>query len=273
MKYPNTEEIKTEFKGIKKERIWVVVILLGIAIITVLFQQWPLVMKLMFQNYLADNNMMITIAMIEGFIILIMVFLLLMIYSWAGGPVWAWCKSRIMNKPILIEWSLDNQFKFRVPKSITPNAWELSDKEACQVRRNAIGTAAHRTPAMLAIPEIGAGISPQDVVENQQINPNFSLLRLYGKAHEIKGIEKTLSNVYGNDLKQWFPVLLVAAMIVMLLGPYAYKQLNTISNERQLQNELILCTTRQGAYAQVEYNLTVPTVSKAPVSKTGGSIS
>lgn len=246
----------------------------AIAIITylaILIKYMPQTLNYVFKGYFTDMPMLATLFYMSfvGNMVLFAVIgvILLLSGKYVIMNITAW----LTGRPILIEWGLDNRFNFRVPKKIYNYVWPVSKTEAAQAKRNAVGTAPHKTNMMLCIPEVGVGISPHDILKHQVGAVDMEGIRTYGTISEMEGYESGRKEDK-NDLIAAMPYLTIFIATLIIVAMVAYPRLANDRGLAKCQDKLTEITAQKTQPQQQNDTITVPG-QKIKQSNTGAGIS
>lgn len=175
---------------------------------------------------------------------LILLVLLGIIFLFSGQVVRTWVKAGILKRPILQLWTKNRTIQFIVPKEVSLDMWTISEHSAVVPDPDAIVPGPHNLAIMSAIPELGFGFNPRNLLHGMNINIDMTVIKEYAEQHEARAREAMRT---GMDMFK--PLILpvaIAFVMMLLIWPIASQRMdqsNTIKGQMmenaRLRSQLI----------------------------------
>jgi len=248
--------------------------------ILVMVKYWPQMISWLIHDYLTDIPLMGAAVMILCVIVMAQIALFAFVWFLAGKMIWTWTKAWWTGKPILLEWSVDNQFRFLIPKEIHPNGWDLNDKESVVVKRGSVGVAPHKKSLAIGIPELGTTFTAEEVMDKYDIGIDMAGVAEHGEWREQRGYKDAKKEDRDpNNFAMFLPWIIIFLVVGAIFVPLAYKAMGEFNLSTQCQTQLMQCSSVNKWQPGLNFSYTMPqptttpTYAQPPVqSNTGGGV-
>jgi hypothetical protein len=203
------------------------------------FHYFPSAVDWVMINWVKDTvgnrNMFIISLMINCALIVIGFFTIL----FAGKPMRVWLKAWISRKPMLLMFTKNRTADFIVPKEVDLDMWTIDDESAIVPDPEAILPTLHKVSLMCAVPELGFGFNPRNILQGRDIGIDMTVIRQYADKHEQRMFHQMQSSVdWIKPLFPWFIVLLVMGAI---FGPFFWGKMSDMDEGRKWRTQYEVC--------------------------------
>jgi hypothetical protein len=157
----------------------------------------------------------------------------------AGKPMRIWLKAFIKRKPILLMFTKNRTAEMIVPQEVDLDMWTIDDESAIVPDPEAIVPTLHKISMMCAVPELGFGFNPRNILQGRDINIDMTVIRQYADKHEQRMFHQMQSTVdWIKPLMPWFVVLLVMGAI---FGPFFWGKIGDMDEGKKWRTEYENC--------------------------------
>lgn len=217
--------------------------MLGLVLAVILFgvglHYSPIIVDWVMVNWLGDtvgNRNMFIISLMFNCAMLVIGFFTIL---FAGQPLRVWLKAWITRKPLLLMFTKNRTADFIVPKEVDLDIWTIDNESAIIPDPDAILPTFHKISMMCAVPELGFGFNPRNLLQGKDIGIDMTAIRQYADKHEQRMFQQMQSSTdWIKPLMPWFIVLLVMGAI---FGPFFWGKMSDMDEGRKWRTEYETC--------------------------------